>query len=57
MSGQWPVESLVGDQRFEGVYVLKGVGVITWPTAHVTEKQTQSVYTMGHGQGDRTEVV
>lgn len=39
------------------VYVLKGVSVITWPTAHETEKHTQAVYTMGHSQGGRRQVV
>lgn len=39
------------------VYVLWGVGVITWPAAHETEKQTQAVYSRGHSQGDRREVV
>lgn len=33
------------------VHVLKDVSVITWPTAHKTEKQTGAVYTMGHSQG------
>lgn len=55
MSGQWPVQSLDGDQWF--VYVLKDVGVITWPAAHETEKQTQAVYIMGHCQGYRREDV
>ena len=39
------------------VYVLWGVGVITWPAAHKTEKETQAVCSTGHSQGDRREVV
>lgn len=39
------------------VYVLKGVSVITWPTAHETEKQTQAVCTLGHSRRGRIEVV
>lgn len=35
------------------VCVLNGVCVITWRTAHDTEKQTQAVYTAVHGQRDR----
>lgn len=35
------------------VYVLRGVSVITWPTAH----ETQAVCTLGHSRGDRREVV
>lgn len=37
------------------VYVLMGVSVITWPTGHETEKQTQALWV--DSQGDRTEVV
>lgn len=55
MSGQWPVQSLDGDQWF--AYVLKDVSVITWPTAHETKKQTQAMYAMGHCQGYKREVV
>ena len=47
MSSQRCVESIVGDQRFKCmcvcVYVLMGVSVITWPTGHETEKQTQDL--------------
>ena len=40
VSGQWPVESLVWDHWFHGVYVLKCGCVITRPAAHETEEQT-----------------
>lgn len=39
------------------MYVLKGVSVITWLTAHETVEQTQTVYTMGHRQRDGREAV
>lgn len=33
------------------------LSVITWPAAHVAEKQTGAVYAMGHSQGKPAEVV
>lgn len=39
------------------VYVMKGVSVITWPTAHGTEKHTQAACTLRHSRRNRIKVV